>query len=212
MSAKRTPGVALAALLLGLIPTLAVGQVVREHASGLLAPVGLTALADGSLLVAEAGAGPNTGRVSVVDRDARRLTIIDALPSGFHGPGNDATGPSSVLLLGRRLFILIGNGDTSIAAPGGIERLNPTPSSPLFASVLMLELLTDGPRIPLGFRMPPSAHAALAAGQGVYLSNADGDTARLGRLVALPPWIPEPRPDVPENIRIANPFGMVGRS
>ncbi len=209
MSAKHATGVALAALLLTL-PALASAQVVREHASGLLAPVGLTALADGNLLVAEAGRGPNTGRVSVVDRDARRFTIIDALPSGFHGPGNDATGPSSVLLMGRRLYILIGNGDIAIAAAGGIERLNPAPSSPLFASVLMLEFLTDGPRIPLGFSMPPSAHAVLAAGRGVYLTNVDGDTARLGRLVALPAPIAEPRPDVPDNVRISNPFGMTG--
>ncbi len=209
MSVKHRTGVALVALLIPL-SALAHAQVVREHTSGLRAPVGLTALPDGNVLVAEAGMGPNTGRVSVVDRDARRFTIIDALPSGFHGPGNDPTGPSSVLLMGRRLYILIGNGDISIAAAGGIERLNPSPSSPLFASVLMLEFLSDAPRIPLGFSMSPAAHAALAAGRGVYLTNVDGETARLGRLVALPPPIAEPRPDVPDNVRISNPFGMTG--
>ena len=63
------------ALALGAVP--AAAQVVQPFASGLRAPVKLFALPHGELLVSEAGSGPNTGRVSFVDRDGRRSTIID---------------------------------------------------------------------------------------------------------------------------------------
>ena len=40
----------------------------------------LVALDDGNVLVAEAGAGPNTGRISVIDRDLRRMPA-ESFPS-----------------------------------------------------------------------------------------------------------------------------------
>ena len=82
----------------------ATAQVAQAYVTGLRAPMKTLALPDGSLLVSEAGNGPNTGRVSLVDRDGRRFTVIDNLPSGFHGPTLDPTGPTSVLLFGQRLF------------------------------------------------------------------------------------------------------------
>ena len=63
-----------AAMVLGLTLTAipAQAQIVQEHVTGLRAPAKLLALPQGQLLVAEAGNGPNTGRISFIDRDARR--------------------------------------------------------------------------------------------------------------------------------------------
>ena len=96
-----------ATLLLAAQP--ATAQVVQEFATGLVAPIKLLAIPGGGLLVAEAGAGSNTGRVSLVDRDARRFTVIDGLPSGFHLLGPDAGGPSGLLLTSTRLYVVIGS-------------------------------------------------------------------------------------------------------
>lgn len=197
--------------LLCLTAAVSSAQLIQEHVTGLLSPVRTLALPGGALLVAEAGRTTvNSGRVSLVDRDRRRFTVIDQLPSGFHGPANDPTGPSAVLLFDRRLYILIGNGDVSIAAAGGIERVNPSPSSPLFSSILLLELPDDDGDIATGFRLPRFAHETIARGEGVYLSNADGRTARLSRVVDFVDHVPMPRPDVPDNVQISNTFAMVG--
>lgn len=126
------------ALALALVAVPVSAQVVQPFVSGLRAPIKLFALPESQLLVAEAGNGPNTGRVSFVDRDGRRSTIIDGLPSGFGGPGNaEPSGPSAVLQLGRRLFVVIGSGDVAIETTVAVP--NPSPSSPLFSSVLLLE-------------------------------------------------------------------------
>ena len=198
-------------LALALTASLSSAQPVQEHVSGLLSPVRTLALDDGSLLVAESGlTTTNSGRVSLVDRDRRRFSVIDQLPSGFHGAANDPTGPTAVLLFDRRLYILIGNGDVSIAGAGGIERVNPSPSSPLFSSILLLELPPYVNDVPTGFHLPPSAHAAFARGEGASLTIADGQSARLSRLVDFVDYVPMPRPDAPDNVQISNPFSMVG--
>lgn len=199
-----------AALVWGACAPSASGQgLVHEYMSGLRGPMKLVALDDGHVLVVEAGAGANTGRISIIDRDRRRFTIVDGLPSArFNG---DPTGPSGVLLVGRRLFITIGGGDVSQPGPAqGSEIPNPSPASPLFSSILLLELDEKATRLPLGFWLPPESHQRLAAGEGVYLTNVDGDTARISRFVDFPDYIAEPRPDVPNNIRPSNPFGLVG--
>jgi len=51
--------------------------------SGLRAPVKSIITSKGNLLVAEAGNGPNTGRISIVDANGNRRTLIDGLPSGW---------------------------------------------------------------------------------------------------------------------------------
>ncbi len=185
-------------------------QVVQEHATGLRAPARLLSLPDGQLLVAEAGHGPNTGRVSLVDREGRRFTVVDGLPSGLHGPRLDPSGPSGLVMDGRRLYVLIGNGDISIPGAGqGSEIPNPAPASPLFSSVLLFDF-ADGNVPSLGHAVPSGAHATLAADQAVYLWNAQGESVRVSRLVDFPDYVAEPRPDEPRHVRISNPFGMVG--
>ena len=188
----------------------ATAQVVQEFATGLLAPIKLLAIPGGGMLVAEAGVGSNTGRVSLVDRDARRFTVIDGLPSGFHLLGPDAGGPSGLLLTSTRLYVVIGAGDTAIpgAAPA-TEILNPNPTSPLFSSVLLFEF-AEGP-LPMGFTLPSgNTHTRIAAGEGVYIRNERGAFMRVSMLADIPNSIPEPRPTEPRHVRISNPFGIVG--
>src|SRR5262252_845824 len=74
-------------------------------ASGLKAPVKTIVTPKGNLLVAEAGNGPNTGRISIIDSSGNRRTLIDGLPSGLAPPNFDPSGPSGLALRGRMLFI-----------------------------------------------------------------------------------------------------------
>jgi hypothetical protein len=192
-------------------PTASGQGLVHEYLSGLRGPMKLVAMDDGNILVAEAGAGPNTGRVSLIDRDRRRFTIVDGLPSARYN--GDPTGPSGVLLVGRRLFITIGGGDVSLPGPApGTEIPNPSPTSPLFSSILLVEFSDEATSLPLGFLLAPESHQRLAAGQSVSLTNVDGEVVRISRFVDFPDYIAEPRPDVPNHVRPSNPFGLVGHA
>lgn len=200
----------LVAALLGVTASSSLAQVVQEHATDLRSPAKLLAQPDGSLLVAEAGRGQNTGRISLIDRDRRRFTVIDGLPSALF-IGHDASGPSGLLRVGDRIYVTIGGGDNTIAgAAPASEIANPSPTSPLFSSVLLLEFPADADDVPLGFDLPAAAHARLAQGEGIYLHNADGAFVRVSRLVDFPNFIAEPRPDEPRNVRSSNPYGLVG--
>jgi hypothetical protein len=196
-------------LALALAAAPASAQVIQEHIGGLRTPVKLFALPSGELLVSEAGTGPNTGRVSFVDRDGRRSTVIDGLPSGLGGPsGLEPAGPSGLLQIGRRLYVVLGQGDLFIEA--GVIIPNPSPSSPLFSSVLLLDFPDSAGDFGFNFVLPASAHAPVAAGQGVYLRNARGESVRVSRLVDFPDSVSEPTPAEPRNVRPSNPFGIVG--
>ena len=199
------------ALGLALLSVPASAQVVQPFASGLRSPIKLLAQPEGQLLVVEAGNGPNTGRLSFLDRDGRRSTIIDGLPSGFGGPGNaEPSGPAALLQVGRRLYVVIGSGDVAFEAAAAIP--NPSPSSPLFSSVLLLEFPDSAGEFGFDFALPASSHAAIAAGQGVYLRNARGESVRVSRLADFPDYVAEPTAAEPRNVRISNPFGIVGNN
>lgn len=185
-------------------------QTVQVHVAGLKAPAKLLALPSGELLVAEAGDGPNTGRISFVDRDARRFTVIDGLPSALF-LGRDPGGPSGLLLVDRTLYVTIGGGDTTITGAGqGSEIPNPQVSSPLFSSVLVLEFPDAAGQFSLGYTLQRPQHDVVAADRAVYLYNAAGEALRVSRLVDFPSYVPEPRPDEPRHVRISNPYGVVG--
>ncbi len=185
-------------------------QTVQEHVGGLRAPAKLLALPAGELLVAEAGDGPNTGRISFVDRDARRFTVIDGLPSALF-LGRDPGGPSGLLLVDKTLYVTIGAGDTTIVGAGqGSEIPNPQVSSPLFSSVLVLDFPDASGAFSLGFTLQRVHHDLLAADRAVYLYNVGGEALRVSRLVDFPSYVAEPRPDEPRHVRISNPYGLVG--
>src|SRR5262245_56478660 len=64
----------------------------------------------GNLLVSEGGtAAPNTGRVSIVNRQGNRRSLLDGLPAGS-GHGIPAFGPGGMGLDGRTLYIVMGEG------------------------------------------------------------------------------------------------------
>ncbi len=163
-------------------------------------------------LVSEAGSStPNSGRVSIVTESGARVTLIDGLPSGLAQPNNDPSGPSALLLQGNKLYIAIGNGNATIAGAGqGSEIPNPNPNSPIFSSVLELTLPSVVLKIiPKNFSLSSADHARLANGETLILPQPFGlFPARIRLAADFPNFTPLPRPDVPNNVRPSNPFGL----
>ncbi len=61
--------------------------------SGLQGPIGSTLSKQERLIVAESGTPtPNTGRLSIVELNGTRRTLLDALPSGFSAEGGEPSG------------------------------------------------------------------------------------------------------------------------
>src|SRR5580765_6645386 len=110
---------------------------VETFATGLIAPSKIIQTPRENFLVAEAGPPVvNHGRVSIVDQQGNRRTLLDGLPSArtFVGDYNGTTG---VYLQGRTLYVVNGQGDVTLAGPApGTERANSAPASPLFSSIL----------------------------------------------------------------------------
>jgi hypothetical protein len=91
----------------------------------------------GNLLVHEVGtAKKNSSRISIVDEDGIRRTLLDGLPSAVNA-AKSPSGASGVHLQGRTPFVVIGEGDVTLPGPlPRTEVANPTPASPIFSSVL----------------------------------------------------------------------------
>src|SRR5688572_18342598 len=108
------------ALILALLSPTASAQSATSSvfATGLKAPIKIITSPKGNLLVAEAGMGPNTGRISILDLSGNRRTLLDGLPSGFAPPDGAPSGPSGLAFRGRTLFVVIGSGDTVITGSG----------------------------------------------------------------------------------------------
>jgi hypothetical protein len=88
--------------------------VTTAGASDLQRPAKLIHTPLGNLLIAEVGtpsAAANTGRVSIVDRNGNRRTLVDGLPSAPTNAANTPSGPSGLYLAGRTLFVVIGEGN-----------------------------------------------------------------------------------------------------
>jgi hypothetical protein len=121
-------------------------------ASELKAPIKIILTPKGNLMVAEAGNGPNTGRISILDLNGNRRTLVDGLPSGFSPPNNDPSGPAGLAFRGRTLFVVIGTGDGTLVGPvPGTDIPNPNPSSPFLSSVLSIRLSPDAEATTQGF-------------------------------------------------------------
>ncbi len=162
-------------------------------------------------LVSESGiaAMPNSGRISIVTIEGDRFTLIDGLPSGQAPPNNDPSGPSAMTVQGNRLYIAIGGGNSVLNGPApGSEIPNPNPNSPIFSSVIEFRfpsrLPLDGP----GYTLSSDDHARLANGDTVLLGNGNKQ-ARVRLIGNFPDFTPNFRPDVPNNVRPSNPFGLV---
>lgn len=182
---------------------------VTTFAAGLKAPNKVLMTPAGQMLVAEAGGGANTGRVSVIDRQGHRRTLIDNLPSGFAPPNADPSGPSGLVLRGRTVYILIGSGDATQNGPAqGTEVANPNPSSPIFSSILKLQLNADVESGVSGFALSFNDQTNLKQGATVSLSSATGDSATIKLLADFPDYTPNPSQAAPNGVRASNPFGI----
>jgi hypothetical protein len=181
-------------------------------AAGLQQPLGITQSNQNHLLVSETGTpAPNTGRVSIVGLDGTRRTLLAGLPSGTNDIG-DLSGPTGLYMRGRTLYVVIGQGDSTI--PGGIpgpptELPNPNPSSPLFSSVLAVHFSAQVEKTTEGFTLTAAQQQALAAGEKVKLNNGGGDRATVELVVNFPDFTPEPLPFFPANVRHSNPYDIV---
>ncbi len=164
-------------------------------------------------LVSEAGIPsiPNSGRISIITNDGERHTLIDGLPSGITPPDNSVSGPSALWIQGNRLYIAIGNGNSVLAGPApGSEVPNPNPNSPIFSSILELRLPNFGFRHNRAeYNIDLADHARLANGETLTLRTLGFPRATLRMVANFPDFVPSPRPDVPNNVRPSNPFGLV---
>ena len=184
---------------------------VAELASGLQLPLGITRSNQDNLIVSETGTtAPNTGRISIVDLDGNRRTLVDGLPSGINDV-LEPSGPAGVFMRGRTVYVAIGVGDVAIAGPiPGTSLPNPNPpSSPIFSSILAIHLSAHVEKITEGFTLSIGDYEALADGDQVKLSNGGGDKATVELIANFPDFIPNPIGPVPGNVRLSNPFDLV---
>jgi hypothetical protein len=158
----------------------------------------------GSLLVSEGGTpAPNTGRVSIVDRQGNRRSLLEGLPAG---PAHSipAFGPAGMALDGRTLYLLIGEGDVRVGPP---FMLNPKgPSSPIFHSVLRIQFSTEVDAITSTFQLSRADHWALSDGYDVTLRNATGNSAAVHLLTSFPSVLPNVLGG-DESYRPSDPYG-----
>jgi hypothetical protein len=184
---------------------------VETFAIGLLAPSKVIQTPRGNFIVAEGGPEvPNNGRVSIVDQQGNRRTLLDGLPSArtFVGDFNGTTG---VYLEGRTLFILNGQGDVTLPGPvPGTERANPTPASPIFSSVLAVHFSAAMEATTTGVTLTPADHQALKSGLPLIRSDARGRQMVIQLIADFPDYASEPRPNFADNVRHSHPYGVVG--
>lgn len=159
-------------------------------AADLQSPTKVILLPDGQVMLAEAGTGKNDGRVSIFNSSGQRHTIIDGLPSGTE-PVDAVSGPNSIAVRDRTMYISIGIGDVLSGLsmqPGTGRTVNPNPSSPIFSSVLQIDFESDinfdlGP-----FSLTRSNHDQLTtSGSTLMLTNAEGEQAEIKMLVNFVP-------------------------
>ena len=202
--------VASLAFVLALAPAAGAGQCpTTPLVSGLKGPSKLVFSAKNNLLVAESGDALNAGRVSIVDPETgARRTLLDGLPAGISIEGG-ISGPSGLAVRGRSLYVTIGAGDGVLVGPApGSELANPNPSSPIVSSVLEVKFSASVEKKTAGFTLTPDQHADLAAGQTVRLKNRGKDKITVRLVADFANFVPNPRPDVPDNVRSSNPHAV----
>lgn len=188
-------------------------QTATAFVTGLRSPTKIIyAQQKGYFFVSEAGPPmtTNAGRISIVTNNGSVYTLLGGLPSGPATPDNAASGPSALWFDGDSLYIAIGSGNATVNGPApGSEIPNPNPASPIFSSILELRIPPKARLDELSFQLQPADHTRLANGETLILSL--GIYRATLRMVAnFPDYTPNPRPDVPSNVRPSNPFGLVG--
>lgn len=187
-------------------------QTTSVFTTGLLLPSRVITGADNSLLVTEAGMViPNTGRISIVDLSTgERRTLVAGLPSAVNNLGGEIvpSGPTALLLQGKTLFVTIGTGDAVMNVGPGLEMPNPTPSSPLFDSVMEFTLPGGYAHLQEGFVMSAADQAALDLTGRAVLTNSFGQKMSVRVVANLPDYRANPRPDAPNNVKASNLYGV----
>lgn len=196
-------------LLIGLLPMAMSGassQQATVYATGLSFPSKAIVISGGSLLVAEAGTTPNSGRISLILPGGQRQTLIDGLPSGMAAPDGAADGPDGLAIQGQTLYIANGEGDTFVNGPHpGTFVANPAgPSSPILASILKVTFNKDIGSLAGGFTLQPADHYTLLDGSTVTLSDSAGEQASAQLLTQFRPAIP----DAIHIYRNSHPYGL----
>ncbi len=111
---------------------------------------------------------------------------------------------------GRTLFITIGAGDATLNGPvPATEMPNPNPSSPIFSSVLAIDLSSVNESMTAGFTLTAANQTALKSGSQVTLNDGSGQTLTIRLVVDFPDFVAEPRPNFAGNVRPSNPFGLL---
>ncbi|HEX3101902.1 MAG TPA: hypothetical protein VHQ01_08930, partial [Pyrinomonadaceae bacterium] len=188
-------------------------QTASVFSTGLNHPTKIITATDNSLLVAESGTmTPNTGRISVIDRETgARHTFIDGLPSGVSNLGGppDTDGTTGIFLHGNVLYVVSGVGDACINVGPGLELPNPAgASSPIFDSVIEMTLPGGYASLGSGFTMSLADQTALAANMPATLTNAEGKIITARMVANLPDYRSETRPGHPANVRASHLFGI----
>lgn len=164
-------------------------QTTSIHATGLNFPMKLAVTPDGNLLVSEATATINTGRISIIDSSGARRSLLEGLPSGATF-NSSVLGPAGMVLDGRTLYVGILEGNLLVPGPSmGTVAPNPGgPGSPIFSSILRVRLSADVDRIQSAFTLSLDEQFTLADGAEVVLTNSGGQTATLDVLADFPDY------------------------
>ncbi len=182
---------------------------VPEFASGLQLPLGIIQSNQGNFLVTESGIrASNSSRISIVDPDGGRRTLLSGLPSGINDV-NEPSGASAIAMRGRTLYVAIGVGD--VGRPGiipGTVVPNPNPSSPIFSSILAIHFSAHVEKTTTGFTLSLADQQALASGEDVTISYGGGQKITIELVANFPDFIIDPVLP-PGAVRLSNPFDMV---
>jgi hypothetical protein len=184
----------------------------QPFATGFTAPLEVAFTHQGNLIVAEAGTGPNTGGISLVDRTSGvRRTLIAGLPSAFFVEGGNSQpgGPNGLALQGSTLYVTISGADTVLmGALPGTQIANPNPSSPILSSLLSIGTSKPLDLVSGGFTLTPADHVTLKNGSEVTLTNGEHEELTIDLVVDFPDYVAEPRANFPANVRQSNSFGV----
>ena len=187
---------------------------VQVIATNLLGPAKVIQTSLGNFLVAEVGMPDelNSARVSIVDRNGNRRTLLEGLPSARAFVG-DPSGTSGLYLHGRTLYVLNGQGDITLSGPvQGTEKANPTPASPIFSSVLAVDFPASLEANTTGFKITLANHHTLKSNAPLAVTNPSGESTTIRLVVDFVDYLPDPRPNFADNVRHSHPYGIVANN
>ena len=144
----------------------------------------------------------HSGRISIVDTDGIRRTLLDGLPSATNDV-NEASGPAGLVIRGRTRYVAIGIGDTILPlAPGSPFRVgNPNPASPIFSSIRAVHFSAHVEKTSAGFFLTAADYDALADGDTVKLPNGGGDKITIELVPNFADYVSNPLPTAPNNVQ-----------